>query len=89
MRRTFGNLLALHVLVVYSRCALLEELVSLDAQIDDLRALHARLDQFFHDRVSDIGGDLYMKHGQQNFCQPWFTARSRRRKMADDHRKIL
>lgn len=37
-----------------STCALLEELVSLHAEIDDFGALDAHADEFFHDIVHDI-----------------------------------
>jgi hypothetical protein len=48
----------LHGLVVDSAGSLLDELVSLDANVDNLRVRNAEFDKLFHRRVFNICGDL-------------------------------
>ena len=62
---TFGHFDTLDGFVVDSTHAGLEQLVTLDAQIHDLRVHHRQLNQFLHHLVYDIGSGL--QHPVLNF----------------------
>lgn len=53
-RRTLWHLHTLDGFVVYRTCALLDELVSLETDVEDLGALDAKLDELLHRRIHDI-----------------------------------
>ena len=55
---TFGNSDSFDCFVVYCTGALLNELVTLDAEIDDFCSLHGKLDELFRDLMDDVRGRL-------------------------------
>ena len=57
-RRTLRHLHALDGLVVHGTRALLDELVSLETDVEDLGALDAELDELLHRRIDDISRGL-------------------------------
>lgn len=56
---TLWDLDTLHGLVIDGARSLLEELVSLHADVKNLRVRDAKLDQLFHRRMDDICSDLH------------------------------
>ena len=67
MTRTLRDLYALDRLVMYRASALLDELVALNADVEDLRALHAKVDELLHRRIDDVGSSLQggRRHGRK------------------------
>ena len=58
-QRTLRHLHALDGLVIHGAGALLDELVSLEADIEDLGALDGKLDELLHRRIDDVCRGLY------------------------------
>ena len=56
--RTFRHFHALHSFVVDCAGSLLDELVSLNANVKNLRALYGELDELFDRRIDDICSSL-------------------------------
>ena len=52
--RTFRYFHALYSFVVDCAGSLLDELVSLDAEVEDLRALNGKLDELFHRSMDNV-----------------------------------
>ena len=57
--RTLLDLDTLDRLVVHRAGALLDELVALNADVEDLRALRAEPNELFHRNMDDIRGSLH------------------------------
>jgi len=67
--RTFGHFDTLDRLVIHGASTLFDELVALDAKIEDARALYDQLDEPFHRDVDDISRSLpssIITHGEPN-----------------------
>ena len=63
-RRTLADLDALDWLVVHRAGALLDELVALDAEVVDLRALDGERDELLQHVVHDLRCGLFVKPGR-------------------------
>lgn len=68
--RTFGDFDPFDGLVVDGSGALLDELVALDAEVEDLGTLDRHLDELLHDIMHDIRCDLELR-----FASPKAKAR--------------
>lgn len=58
MLRTLGNFDTLHGFVIYRRGTLLDELVSLNADIKDLGTLHGKVHKLLYDIVHNVCSGL-------------------------------
>lgn len=58
-QRTLGDLGAFKDFVVNGTSALLDELVALNADVEDLGALDAKLDELLHRGIDDVGRGLH------------------------------
>lgn len=58
VRRTLGDLHTLHDLVIDTTSALFDELVSLDADVEDLGAFDAELDELLDRSIDNISCGL-------------------------------
>jgi len=56
--QTFGDFDTFDRLVVHCACALFDELVAFDTEIEDICALHAELNEPFHRDVDNVGRSL-------------------------------